>query len=194
MGNVREKKKASTKEALLKAGANLFAEKGYERTTVEDISEKAVVSKFTFYKYFESKEELLHVLHHDRLSQAISSTAKMLDEGTNVAFAMETLVASIALWYTQNQELARVILGQGGLAMLRDDPDGCLHDFIALIETGQKSGEFNKSRSAKDAAMYIYLMVYGEKMAWIKSNCSYSFEDKLKSAMDFWIQGMKPCT
>ncbi|MCK4835886.1 MAG: TetR/AcrR family transcriptional regulator, partial [Candidatus Aminicenantes bacterium] len=44
---------------LLDAGQQLFFQKGYELTSVNDIIEKVGVAKGTFYHYFNSKDDLL---------------------------------------------------------------------------------------------------------------------------------------
>jgi TetR/AcrR family transcriptional regulator, cholesterol catabolism regulator len=55
----RERKKLETREALLDAALTLFREKGYDETTVEEITERADVAKGTFFNYFPTKEDLL---------------------------------------------------------------------------------------------------------------------------------------
>ena len=58
-GGRRERKKIATRDALRGAARRLFAEQGVARTSVEQISEAADVSPRTFFRYFESKYDLL---------------------------------------------------------------------------------------------------------------------------------------
>ena len=54
-----EAKKARNYAALLNAGKELFAEKGFQNTTIRDITDYCDVGYGTFYLYFDSKEMLL---------------------------------------------------------------------------------------------------------------------------------------
>ncbi|WP_407685957.1 TetR/AcrR family transcriptional regulator [Mycobacterium sp. HUMS_1102779] len=49
----------ATVVALADAGAAQFRERGYRRTSVDDIVEAAAVARGTFYKYFRDKQDLL---------------------------------------------------------------------------------------------------------------------------------------
>lgn len=55
----REANKAATRTAIRDAARRLFAEHGFERTSVREIATAAGVTERTFYRYFEGKEGLL---------------------------------------------------------------------------------------------------------------------------------------
>ncbi|HXW82729.1 MAG TPA: helix-turn-helix domain-containing protein, partial [Acidimicrobiales bacterium] len=51
-----------TERALREAFVSLVLERGYDKVSVEDITERADVARATFYAHFASKEELLTVV------------------------------------------------------------------------------------------------------------------------------------
>jgi len=55
----RDRKKKKTQEALEATAWRLFQRKGYDQTTIEDITEAVDVSTRTFFRYFDSKEAVL---------------------------------------------------------------------------------------------------------------------------------------
>lgn len=56
---LRERTRRAVREELIDLAQELFAENGYDATTVEAIVEAAGISKRSFFRYFDSKEDLV---------------------------------------------------------------------------------------------------------------------------------------
>src|SRR5271155_14427 len=67
-GNRRERNRAQTRDRLYRAALDLFAERGFLETTVEDITESADVGKGTFFNYFPTKEHILAEFGGERMA------------------------------------------------------------------------------------------------------------------------------
>src|SRR5512142_2390559 len=78
---LRERKKEKTRQALAAAAMRLFAERGYDATTVADIAAAAEVSTRTFFAYFPTKEDVFFAGTRERLDlvrQAFAAHAATL--------------------------------------------------------------------------------------------------------------------
>src|SRR5947207_12162426 len=56
---VRERTRRAVRGELAQLAVDLFVEKGYDETTIDDLAAAAGMSKRTFFRYFASKEELV---------------------------------------------------------------------------------------------------------------------------------------
>lgn len=57
---LRQRKKDSSRRAIEDAAWELFAERGYDNTSVNDIAERADVAPRTFFRYFPTKEAVMY--------------------------------------------------------------------------------------------------------------------------------------
>jgi AcrR family transcriptional regulator len=66
--SLRERKKVQLRERFIAEAQHLFRERGYDATTVDDIAAAAGVSRRTFFRYFDTKEDVLFAEHGPRLA------------------------------------------------------------------------------------------------------------------------------
>jgi AcrR family transcriptional regulator len=93
----REAKKAATRRRLHEAGMRLFAEQGYEATTVEQIAAAAGVSHMTFFRYFPSKDHLVLTEEYDPL--LVDQLRSRPDDEPAVEMVRAALLATISAIY-----------------------------------------------------------------------------------------------
>ena len=56
---LKDQKQEVVREALYDAAIDIFAKNGFDETTVEEVTQAAGVSRRTFFRYFDSKDDLL---------------------------------------------------------------------------------------------------------------------------------------
>jgi AcrR family transcriptional regulator len=61
--SLRQKKMAKKKNEILRSASSIIAEKGYDKTTMEEIAAQLLMTKGSMYYYFKNKEELLFECH-----------------------------------------------------------------------------------------------------------------------------------
>jgi len=77
----RKRRMAETRAAILAAVRELFDEKGYVETTIDDIAERADIAPRTFFRYFPTKEAALFAgADHLREAMGAALAARPLDE------------------------------------------------------------------------------------------------------------------
>jgi|SRR3954469_2091862 AcrR family transcriptional regulator len=69
MARRQQERKAQTRAELLDATAELFAERGFQRVTMEQIAERAGFTTGAIYRHFESKQDLFLSLFEDRIER-----------------------------------------------------------------------------------------------------------------------------
>lgn len=77
--------KVSSRETLAEAACELFLERGYDATSVADITQRAGVSRSTFFNYFASKSDVLWSGVDERIGLAIYSLEHLGQNATGAA-------------------------------------------------------------------------------------------------------------
>jgi TetR/AcrR family transcriptional regulator len=94
----RERERQQRREDILSAAEELFSEKGFKATTMQEISEKVELSKGTIYLYFKSKEELY-------LSVCVKGVAEFgddLETAASGAKDLEGMIKTVYLTYIRH--------------------------------------------------------------------------------------------
>src|SRR4051794_35775757 len=87
---LRERKKRRTREAIVEAALDLFAEQGFEDTTIGEIADAAEIAPRTFFAYFPTKEDVVFADFPEMLEAAV---ARLHDRpgGESVVDAMRAI-------------------------------------------------------------------------------------------------------
>jgi AcrR family transcriptional regulator len=140
----RERKKEETRHRIFHAAVDLFRERGFEHTTVDDITEKADVAKGTFFNYFPRKEAVLGYLSEERLSAIEDNASAMFAADRDAREKLIEIYLLAAASYEEDQELTRFVLVELMRRAFRPNEEGAVrwhHVVETLLRQGQERGE-----------------------------------------------------
>lgn len=154
MSNLRSAQRAMTRRLLMTAALELFEQKGYAATTVDDIAKAVGTTRVTFYAYFPSRSELMKALIDEQLNQELQRS-RSAEHGSTaaglVAAVREGTTEAIGGWLRQIVEhwpAIRPIIRIGRDAAVVDPElghlvDRWLEEAISDVEDAlQQAGRF----------------------------------------------------
>ena len=113
---LRERKKQQTRAKIERVALQLFAERGYDQTTLADIAEAADISPRTIFAYFESKEDILFCDEpsmYERLAQTLNDRPP----GATTVDALREFISAIDESDEQTKLRKRIIGANEGLRL-----------------------------------------------------------------------------
>lgn len=117
----RERERLARRRAMLDAARAVFAEKGYEQATLDEVAERAEFGKGTLYNYFEGgKEGILRALVEDVFDgiEAVVETHLADADGRPVAEVFRALLADLMAHFEADRDTFRLIVKEVQRLML----------------------------------------------------------------------------
>ena len=113
----RERRKQARPGELLDAALDLFVEKGFAATRVEEVAARAGVSKGTLFLYFPSKEELFKAVVRESISGRLAEWNHEFDtfqgsSGDMLGYCMNTWWERVGM--TRASGLTKLMMGEAG--------------------------------------------------------------------------------
>jgi AcrR family transcriptional regulator len=97
--------KPTTGDRFARAAFDLFNERGFDQTTVDDIAERAGLGRATFFRHYRTKEDVVFP-DHDRLLDQVRDRLRSTSHGNALA-AVADAVRLVLLHYLDEGDLAR---------------------------------------------------------------------------------------
>jgi AcrR family transcriptional regulator len=103
----------SLRSRIIGKSAGVFGKRGAADTTVEDLLQAAGVSRRTFYRFFQSKEDVLDALHEIGCNMLIGAARQLASQpGDPVARLKSALEAYLDYHVTVGANVMRVVQGE----------------------------------------------------------------------------------
>lgn len=137
---------ALKRKRIVEAARRLFYEKGYERTTLEDIAERLNVTKPFIYSYYKNKNELLHEIAEQCISECLEAQSRILAGKLSTAEKLAKIVEEVAEVIINNQANTIIYLREEMnldwhvAQKIREQRNEFDHRNMKLLREGVRSG------------------------------------------------------
>jgi len=167
---------------IIDVAIDLFAEKGFQQTTMQEIAETAGVGKGTIYRFYESKEDLVSSLVEfsikDITEQMVEATA-LLD---NPYEKLRTIIGVEIDYYDKKRNLAKLLVRE--VLGYRDEFEDRIRQIFStrtalveeVIQKGIDNGEF-KPVNPTTLAASLEGMIHATVIAWLLFENTFSREE-----------------
>lgn len=181
----RERRAAETRLKLFRTAIELFANRGFQNVTVEDITEGADVGKGTFFNYFQSKDHVLGVMTELQLAHVQEAVNAAAAGKPSIYATMHHMIRRLTEEPGRSPHLARAVIGS---FLASDLVRGLIKERMSrgrrmiagVITAGQKRGEIDGKLKSEDLALQLQQMLLGTVLLW-----SLHGEPDLKT----WVEG-----
>lgn len=180
--------KKSVKSRIVSAAWQLFYEKGYNGTTVDEIIELSETSKGSFYYYFCTKDELLNTLslvldeYYEELDREMEDEMNSFDKLIYMNYKAHSMMEekiSIDLL----SSLYSTQLVAAGQRHLLDQNRHYYKLVTRIVEEGQKKGEISGEKPVSDIVQYYSMCERALVYDWCLNKGNYSLAERSREWM-----------
>ncbi|HKJ05222.1 MAG TPA: TetR/AcrR family transcriptional regulator [Geopsychrobacteraceae bacterium] len=168
MAGIREQKKRETRQAILDAAIRLFGDKGYDKTSIEDLATEAGIGKTTIYGYFATKQEIFQSFCDEEIEYSFRTIRESIDRDAPL---LKQLVALFMLQFqfiAENREFGRQLIRE--LAFPKESSDNSLEHMQRYLQTLEEllkaSGKIKPEVNLATSSASFYMLYLGCLSGW----------------------------
>lgn len=145
--------------SILAAAERLFAQKGIDGTTMDDIAREAEYSKATLYVYFQSKEEIVNAILLSGMILLQKKIREAIEGNTDWYQSYDAVCGAIIRFYGENPTAYDAASGELEISAEGEEPNKGLQDILQVgDETNAMLAEFLE-RGVQERAVHFDLPV-----------------------------------
>jgi AcrR family transcriptional regulator len=199
MAGIRETKKRETRKAIMRAAMTLFSEKGFDKTSIEELAKAAGIGKGTIYGYFQTKTDILHAFCEDELECLHQELTSNADREIPILQLMVGIYMTEFRHITENREFARIFMQQTAFPRDVDLAQHLEHEndyfklLFPLLEKAQERGELRKDIDLLYITGHFYGLYLLLVSAWFTGRLqTEEAEQALETLFRQAIEGLHP--
>jgi AcrR family transcriptional regulator len=147
------------RKQLLDIGRRLFAERGFEGTSIEEIASQAGVSKPVVYEHFGGKEGLYAVVVDREVDRLLTTVTGLLIEADHSREKFELAAVALLRYIEANADGFRILVRDSPPASGSGTFGTLLSDIASQVDNIMAAFLKTRGRDPKLAPMYSQMMV-----------------------------------
>ncbi len=190
--SLREEKKIETKNNIFEVAGRLFKEKGYDNTTVDEITKEAGIGKGTFFNYFPAKQALLQDFVKQKEELVFDQVKDQLTQNISTKEKIKNILVHVAKSNEKDRELTKLFVFEHLKHYGHEERRSMSlnHLIQVMFEKGEKTEEFKISLDFKMAAGNISAIYFYSLMEWLWSENEYSLSEDISKKIDMMFEGI----
>lgn len=190
----QEDRRASTRQKILNAAADLFLNNGFEKTTIAQIVAHANIVKGTFYQHFQTKMDLLVLLGRQEGAERVHKLIEQVVQGESALNALQRYYLVMAQWFETYPNIAEDVM----ISAIRlhdpnsDVPEYVAHDFTRLmLKIAQERKEVRADIDINSMSVAIGGAFTIAVIDWCRNPETASLQERFKSCFRIFLQGVQ---
>ncbi len=147
------------REQLLAVSRRLFAEKGFEGTSVEEIAARAEVSKPVVYEHFGGKEGIYAVVVDREVQALTAALSGALDEGGHPKVLLERTALALLSYIEASEDGFRILVRDSPVAQATGTFSSLIGDVATQVEHLLANQFRTRGLDPKVAPIYAQMLV-----------------------------------
>jgi AcrR family transcriptional regulator len=182
---------------ILAAAVRLFAEQGFDGTSVQQIVDRAEITKGGLYHYFDSKQDLLHEIYRSLITRQLADLERILAAGLDPRATVRAVIGELVTSTAEHIDEAKVFsremhrLDRTRMAAVRADRRRYHVAFREIIERGQREGVFSRVAPADTVTLVVFGMV-NEMPRWYRADGPKPAGRFAAEVADFVLAALEP--
>jgi AcrR family transcriptional regulator len=189
----RARKKLESGDRIVDCAAALFAARGYDATTMEEIGECADVSRATVFNYFPRKEDLVLAWFDRRRVDIAGVLVGNESQPGDASSRFHDAFRALAHIFEEDAQTGRAMVRawlQAGGPLLTPDSD-TTRLFADAIRAGQQHGDLAEGIDADLAGLVLFDAYLGMLYRWVTAEDEQlDLEQNLLAALNLILEGV----
>ncbi len=159
----KERERVARRREILAAARKVFAAKGYERATLDEIAEQAEFAKGTLYNYFDSKETLFREIVREILNEMKIIAEEAIAGGGTVREQFSRYAKCMFEFYRASEEVFRILIYEIHRVQVKEDITAIMKQVraIASLLGSVLKREMNKKSIVKEDPVELAFVFVG---------------------------------